>query len=153
MKWWSTLLRPFRGRGKRFLESVGTPRYRYELLLPLYDNDGNMIDPNEIARVRQRLREKFGGLRFQPAAPDHGAWEHEGQVYEDIAVLLTVDGPQEEEDVRWFLAYKEELKRIFRQIEIYLAVSEVVCGYVRRLPAARSETYAEREVENYGITQ
>jgi hypothetical protein len=55
-----------------------------------------------MTNVRRRLREKFGGLRFQPAALYQGLWEHEGEVYEDAGLLLIVDGPQSEEEVRWF---------------------------------------------------
>ncbi|MBI1925890.1 hypothetical protein HYR99_16770 [Candidatus Poribacteria bacterium] len=105
---------------------LGTPKYRYELLLPLYENEHHPIDPNEFLRIRDRLGAKFGGYRFQPAAPYHGFWEHLGVVYEDEALLFIVDGPREKEGLRWFQAYKEELKMVFRQIEIYLTVSEVV---------------------------
>jgi hypothetical protein len=106
--------------------SLGAPKYRYELLLPLYDNEGHPIDPLEITRVREQLGAKFGGYRFQPTAPYHGSWEDAGVTYEDVALLFTVDGPREEADLYWFHDYKEELKKAFRQVEIYLAVSEII---------------------------
>lgn len=106
--------------------SAGSPRYRYELLIPLYDNERNPVDYAEVVRVGEQLTKRFKGFRVQPTAPYSGEWCHEATLYNDLTLLFIIDGPPEVSDVEWFQAYKEELKVTFRQRGIYLAAHEIV---------------------------
>jgi hypothetical protein len=41
-------------------------------------------------------------------------------------MLFIVDAPRTDASIEWFLEYQEHLKQEFRQIEIYLAISEIM---------------------------
>lgn len=101
-------------------------KYRFELLLPLTDNEGNPFEPEIFFQVQQDLLERFSGYRCQPLAPHLGAWTEEETTYYDQLLMFTVDAPRSNESLDWFLEYKEHLKVRFRQMEIYLAISEVL---------------------------
>jgi len=40
--------------------------------------------------------------------------------------MFTVDAPRSDESLDWFIEYKEHLKTQLQQVEIYLAVGEVL---------------------------
>jgi len=101
-------------------------KYRFELLIPLADNEGNRFASEEIRRVRNDLLKQFGGCRSQPMSPYIGSWVEEDIIYHDELVMFTVDAPRTDESLDWFQEYKQILKNAFRQIEIYLAVGEVI---------------------------
>ena len=71
-----------------------TPKYRFELLVPLFHNDGSPVEPERIQRVTEALRERFGAYRFQPTAPHTGMWtdvrpDQEPVEYRDDLIMLT----------------------------------------------------------------
>jgi hypothetical protein len=53
-------------------------------------------------------------------------WRHRGAVYREGLLLFTVDAPRSDETLEWMVRYKERLKRFFNQIEIYLALTELI---------------------------
>ena len=101
-------------------------KYRFEVMIPLADNDGNRFPMEEIIQVRNNLTDEFGGCRSQPLAPFEGTWVDENKVYLDELMLFIVDAPRTDTSIEWFLKYKEHLKQKFTQIEIYLAISEIM---------------------------
>jgi hypothetical protein len=38
----------------------------YDLFIPLYDNDGRPVDPQQFQALQQQLLDQFGGLTFFP---------------------------------------------------------------------------------------
>jgi len=103
-----------------------TFKYRFELLVPLMDNDGNPLEPDAFFQIQNDLLDRFGGYRCQPLAPHIGAWTEETITYYDKLLMFTVDTSRSDESLDWFIEYKEHLKARFLQVEIYLAVSEVL---------------------------
>jgi len=101
-------------------------KYRFELLIPLLDNEGQPFEPERILSVHDKLLERFGGCRMEPLSPHIGSWTEAEQIYHDQLLMYTVDAPREDASLSWFEEYKEYLKSEFKQIEIYLAVSEVL---------------------------
>jgi hypothetical protein len=102
------------------------PKYRFELLIPTRYNDGEKVEVGKIQHVRRTLIGRFGGCRMQPGAPYQGWWQQRERMYEDWLVLFTVEGDRVEDNLLWFETYKNEaLLDEFRQLEIYLAVSEI----------------------------
>lgn len=101
-------------------------KYRFELLLPLFDNEGNAFEPETFFDVQRRLLARFGGYRCQPLSPHFGAWMNEETTYYDKLLMFTVEAPRSDESLDWFLEYKARLINEFQQVEIYLAVSEVL---------------------------
>jgi len=102
------------------------PKYRFELLLPMAFNDGAPVPPETIFTVQSVLIDRFGGCRMLPTSPFLGWWREQEQVYEDWTILYITDTDQTEKNLAWFRHYKETLKEMFRQIEIYLTVTEIL---------------------------
>jgi hypothetical protein len=101
-------------------------KYRFELLIPLADNKGRPFPSSKIEGVGNTLLQRFAGCRCQPYSPYLGTWKHRGHLYRDNLLLFLVDAPRSDESLTWMLAFKERLKRQFHQLEIYLAVSELL---------------------------
>ncbi len=101
-------------------------KYRFELLIPLLDNEGQPFEAEKIVSVRNQLLSRFGGCRMEPLNPHIGSWTEAEQTYHDQLLMYTVDAPREDASLDWFIEYKESLKTEFKQVEIYLAVSEVL---------------------------
>ena len=112
-----------------------TPKYRFELLLPLAFNDGTAAPPETIFGVQQVLIERFGGCRMLPTSPFLGWWREQNHVYEDWTILYIADADRTQENLTWFRQHKEQLKSVhevtvrrqdFQQVEIYLTVAEIL---------------------------
>jgi hypothetical protein len=101
-------------------------KYRFEVLIPLADNEGRPFPWSRIEGVSTRLPKRFGGCRSQPFAPHLGLWKYRGVVYREGLLLLTVDAPRADASLEWMLAFKQRLKRQFQQLEIYVAVTELL---------------------------
>jgi hypothetical protein len=101
-------------------------KYRFEVLIPLADNEGRPFAWSKIERVSSAFLARFEGCRPQPLAPFLGMWMHHGAVYREGLLLFTVDAPRSDESLAWMVRYKERLKRLFDQIDIYLAVTELL---------------------------
>ena len=74
---------------------------------------------------------------MEPLSPHIGSWTEAEQIYHDQLLMYTVDAPREDASLNWFPVakrrgeavvqdYKESLKTEFKQVEIYLAVSEIL---------------------------
>jgi hypothetical protein len=101
-------------------------KYRFEILIPLADNQGKPFPASKIEHVSEKLVERFRGCRCQPLAPFVGSWKHRGHVYRDNLLLFTVDAPRSDDSMTWMLAFRDRLTTQFSQIEIYLAVTELL---------------------------
>lgn len=106
------------------------PKYRFGVLLPLFYNDGTPIESDRIEDVRLTLMTRYGAYRFQPDAPYEGEWtdvqaDQPPTVYHDNLVMFTVDTDRDESVLRWFSDFKQPLAEVLRQVEIYVAVTEM----------------------------
>jgi hypothetical protein len=70
--------------------------------------------------------DRFEGSRSQPQAQHVGLWKYGGIVYREGLLLFTVDAPRSDASLEWMRSYKDRLKRQFSQIEIYMAVTELL---------------------------
>lgn len=85
-----------------------------EILLPLYGNDGAPVPPEEHARVRTELTERFGGLTAFSRAPAEGFWKDgEERTSRDQIVVVEVMTP--DLDRPWWRAYRQTLEARLRQ--------------------------------------
>ena len=77
-----------------------------QLILPVYDNSGQLF-PSELSkRVRMELTQKFGGLTAYTRAPAEGTWrDEEGRTQRDDVVI----GPERREKRQHRLGH--ELRR------------------------------------------
>ena len=101
-------------------------KYRFEILIPLADNRGRPFPWARVHEVALELRDRFEGCRTQSLAPYLGMWKYRGKIYQEGFVLIVAEAPRSDDSLNWMLTYKQRLKKQFRQIDVYLAVSEVM---------------------------
>ena len=94
-----------------------------QILLPLYDNDGQHFDEALFARVREELTTTFGGLTAFTRAPAQGLWTSDGETTHDEIVVFEV--MVEEVEIKWWRTYRARLERTFRQDTIVIRAQEV----------------------------
>ena len=85
-----------------------------QILLPLYDNEGQHFSDEAYARTRAELTAQFGGLTAYQRAPARGLWKtDEGDVARDDIVIFEVMAPAL--DREWWASTRERLQERFRQ--------------------------------------
>jgi hypothetical protein len=94
---------------------------RYDLYLPLTDNDGRPFAVALFDAVERRLVARFGGLTSQQRAfPLRGIWQGESRVYLDQVIVLTVLDFRRRGSTRFIAQLKRALLREFEQLEILI---------------------------------
>jgi hypothetical protein len=92
---------------------------RYEILLPLLYNDGSPVPGALLAETFAQLRERFGAASWETQTV-RGLWEHEGAIYRDNLTRFFVDVPDLPEHRAFFKDFKEQLKRRFNQLDVWI---------------------------------
>ncbi len=95
-----------------------------QLLLPLYDNDGQALPKSLFAEVRDELMRQFGGLTAHTRAPVNGLWreDDDSAVRDDLIiyeVLVT------ELNRGWWNDYRTSLETRFRQEQVLIRAQSV----------------------------
>ena len=95
-----------------------------QLLLPLYDNDGEAIPQESFSKVRRELTERFGGLTAFTQAPAEGLWKKNGEPpSRDHIVIFEIMTP--EIDAAWWTGYRRALEALFRQESVVIRAQSV----------------------------
>lgn len=89
-----------------------------QLLLPLYDNDGQAVPKRLFAQVRDELVERFGGLTAYTRAPASGVWEEGGTGRTQHDELVIYEVMLESLDTAWWGRYRRQLERSFGQQQL-----------------------------------
>lgn len=97
---------------------------RYEILLPLRFNDGSPVSDELVGAVLAQLRERFGAVSFETQTI-RGVWQHEGRAYRDDLVRIFADVSDLPEHRDWFRTFKDQLKRDFRQLDIWIVTHPI----------------------------
>lgn len=93
---------------------MSSPGWLIQILLPLYDNDGQRFGEQPFAETRGELLERFGGVTAYQRAPARGLWKtDEGHVARDDVAIFEVMA--DTLDRAWWHVYRETLQRRFRQ--------------------------------------
>jgi hypothetical protein len=93
-----------------------------QIILPLFDNDGQPVARREFGAVRAELTSRFGGATAYTRAPAQGTWEDdEGRIRHDDVIVLEVMA--ESLDRTWWSGYRAELAARFRQDEVVVRAS------------------------------
>ncbi len=95
-----------------------------QILLPLYDNEGQPFTQDEFLKVRDSLSERFGGITTYMRSPARGLWKEtrETTVHDDIVIYEIMTA---ELDRGWWRNYRQQLAEDFRQDILIVRVSEV----------------------------
>ena len=95
-----------------------------QILLPLYDNEGNRFPGEDYRFVRDELAEAFGGVTVYSRAPAQGLWkEDSSRLQHDDVILFEVMVDQLER--HWWANYRETLESRFRQELIVVRAQEM----------------------------
>ena len=95
-----------------------------EILLPLYDNEGERLPAERFGEVRKELVEHFGGLTAFTRSPAEGLWESsDGERKRDEVVIFEVMADWI--DRSWWRSYRAKLEERFAQEEIVVRAREV----------------------------
>ena len=95
-----------------------------QVLLPLYDNDGQPLTKDLFRAVAAELTERFGGLTAYTRAPAEGRWkEDEGTTARDDIVVYEVMADRLDRD--WWGQYRAGLERRFRQDQVIVRATAV----------------------------
>jgi hypothetical protein len=92
--------------------------YLVEILLPLYDNEGQPFGRSDFDRVRDELAETFGGVTAFRRSPAEGVWADDGEQSRDRVVIYEVMA--DALDRAWWQAYRRALEGRFRQERILM---------------------------------
>jgi len=94
-------------------------KIRVEILLPLFDNEGNEVDKSKFFYIRKELAAEFKGCTFM--SPTQGMWiDREEEEYIDANVGFYVLAPNTEKSTNFFKAYKAILKERFNQLDVLM---------------------------------
>lgn len=98
--------------------------YLIQILLPLYDNEGQPFGQDQFLLVRDELSERFGGITTYMRSPARGLWKEtrDTTVHDDIVIYEVMT---KELDRNWWQGYRERLTLKFRQALLIVRVSEV----------------------------
>jgi hypothetical protein len=87
--------------------------YLIQLLLPLYDNEGEAFVRESYDHVRDELTKKFGGVTAFRSSPAEGLWKEGGRISHDAIIIFEVMSDDLERD--WWTRYRADLEARFRQ--------------------------------------
>jgi hypothetical protein len=94
---------------------------RYDLFLPLTDNEGRPFADELFDAVERRLLPRFGGLTSQQRDfPLRGIWQGESRLYLDQVIVMTVLDFRRQGSARFIVQLKQALMREFEQLEILI---------------------------------
>src|SRR5579862_6562016 len=95
-----------------------------QLLLPLYDNDGQAFDQALYREVKTALTEKFGGVTAYVRSPAEGAWQGpSGARHHDQIVIFEV--MTQRLDKSWWRKMRSELARTFKQEQLVIRTNPI----------------------------
>lgn len=96
----------------------------YDIFVPLRYNDGSPVEPRRFRDLQVRLLEYFDGATFFPQ-PNEGMWRMGQVTYRDEIVVYRVVASKVRAARRFIRQLKEELKRTFKQEEIFIIERDV----------------------------
>ncbi len=84
-----------------------------QLLLPLLDSSGRPFPDGVMARIREELVSRFGGITAFSRTPAEGVWSNRGRKVRDEVILIEVMVDQL--DTVWWGAFRERLEKTLQQ--------------------------------------
>lgn len=90
-----------------------------QIFLPLFDNDKQLFRKSLYDELRNKLKDRFGGVTFYRNTPAEGLWKDEtGKSNYDELIIAEV--MIDEADKEWWKQFKKNLEQIFEQEEILI---------------------------------
>jgi hypothetical protein len=97
---------------------------RFEILLPLFYNDGRQIEPEKFRQTDDDLVQRFGATSTDTVVV-RGRWLYQSTIYQDQLLRVRLD--VEDSPTQWqaMRQYKEILKSRFEQIDIWVTAHRI----------------------------
>jgi hypothetical protein len=92
---------------------------RYELLLPLRFNNGDLVPKLLLAETVQELEDRFGAVSSETQII-HGRWQSGGRAFRDDLIRIYVDVEDSAKVRHFFVAFKKRVKTRFQQLDVWL---------------------------------
>ena len=97
---------------------------RFEILLPQRFNDGRPVPDELIADTLLELEERFGAVSSETQTI-RGLWRHEGQLFRDDLIRVSVDVPDVPDSRQFLVEFKNRLKVRFQQLDIWMTTHSI----------------------------
>jgi hypothetical protein len=97
---------------------------RFEILLPLFYNDGRPIEPEKFRLTDDDLVDAFGATSTDQVTV-RGQWKYQTNVYTDQLVRVRIDVEDLPEKWETMRQIKETLKSRFEQIDIWITAHRI----------------------------
>jgi hypothetical protein len=97
--------------------------YLIQILLPLYDNEGEAFAQEAYDRVRDELIKKFGGVTAFRSSPAEGIWKEGGRVSRDAIIIFEVMADELERE--WWTSYRADLEARFQQEKMIVRATRI----------------------------
>jgi len=99
---------------------------RYDIYLPLTNNEGQSIPKRNFVAVEQRLVQRFGGITAQRREfPLRGIWQGKTRLYVDEVIIMTALDFRRQASDRFISHLKRSVLHDFDQIEILITESSL----------------------------
>lgn len=97
--------------------------YLIQLLLPLYNNEGEAFAREVYDHVRDELTKKFGGVTAFRGSPAEGMWREGGHVSRDTIIVF--EAMADELERGWWTSYRAELEARFQQEKLIVRATVI----------------------------
>jgi hypothetical protein len=93
-----------------------------QILLPTHMRDRAPVAPEQFARVRVELTERFGGVTAYSRSPATGLWKRDDDETIERDQVIMIEVVVEVFDREWWARYREQLEARFGQEEVHARV-------------------------------
>ena len=97
---------------------------RYEILLPLFYNDGRPIEKEKFLQTDDELVQLFGATSTDTVVV-HGRWLYQSTLYQDQLIRVRLDLQDNPENLQAVRGFKETLKTRFEQVDIWITAHRI----------------------------
>src|SRR5205807_1573430 len=97
---------------------------RFEILLPLFYNDGRPIEREKFLQTDDDFVHRFGATSTDTVAV-RGRWLYQSTLYQDQLVRVRIDVEDAPENWQAMREMKETLKARFEQLDIWITAHRV----------------------------
>src|SRR6266567_3954114 len=97
---------------------------RFEILLPLYYNDGRPIEPQKFVQTDGELVQQFGATSTDTVVV-RGRWFYQGTIYHDQLLRVRLDVEDTPDNWQALRGLKEIMKSRFEQLDIWITAHRI----------------------------
>jgi hypothetical protein len=97
---------------------------RFEILLPLFYNDGRAVEDQKFIETDDELVASFGATSTDSVTV-RGHWLYQSTIYDDRLIRVRLDVEDMPENWKKMRDMKESLKQRFEQIDIWISAHRI----------------------------